>query len=298
MARRHLLLHPRPEVGEIRLQIVPVGRAHPLRPHAADAPGEEGIGHRAATEHDVGAAGGGADGAPAGHVPHLAVGDHRHGHRLADARHPLPAHPRPVAVGFRSRVHHQLLHAAGFQRPRAVEGPRRVVDAQPHLGAQSQSRRHGGAHCGGDVVQQFRLAEQGRAAAVAVDQRRRAAEVEIDARRREPGQAGGVPGEALRVRAHQLHAHRRAGFGARAGEQLRADAGEALSRQQGAGDAHELGDAPVVAPGARQHPAQDVVGEALHGGEDEAGHGEFALSPCPSPACGARAGGRGGFRRR
>ena len=279
MTRFQLLQHPRPVIGDERLQRPPVGRLGLLRARATDAFDEEGIGHRAAAEHHVIAAGRRADGAPAGDVPHLAVGDHRQRHRLADARHPLPAHLRPVAVGPGARMHHQLLRAAGFERPRAIEGARRVVDAEAHLGAESQSRRHGAANGGRDAMEQFWLVEQRRAAAMAIHQRRRTAEIEIDAGRRELGQARGILRQAVRVRAHQLHAHRRAGSGARAVQEFRADAAEAAARQQRAGDAHELGDAPVVASGARQHVAQHVVGEALHGGEDEAGHEVRALSP-------------------
>jgi hypothetical protein len=200
---------------------------------------------------------------------------------MATVRMPISAGGAHDADGDFAAVGDEqaALRAAGHQRPRAVEGARRVVDAEAHLGAESQSRRHGGAHGGGDVMKQFRLVEQRRAAAMAVHQRRRAAEVEVDAGRREFGQARGVLGETRGIGAHQLHPHRRAGCGARAIQQLRADAGEALPRQQGAGDAHELGNAPVVAPRARQHAAQDVVGEALHGGEDEAGHFERSSSP-------------------
>jgi hypothetical protein len=121
-------------------------------------------------------------------------------------------------------------------------------------------------------VEQLRLVEQRRPAPVAIDRGRRAAEVEVDARRVEPRQLGRVVGHAGRVGAEQLDPHRRAAGGGAAGPQL----GEIRVKAR-AGSTEPDTRANSVTAGialdAGQHLAQHVVGEAFHGGEQEAGHG-------------------------
>ena len=167
-------------------------------------------------------------------------------------------------------MHHQFLHAAGFQRQCAVECAVGILDAEPHLGGDRNLARHRLAHGAGDALQQLGLLEQCRAAAIAIHQRRRTAEIEIDAGRVEQRQVGRVGGHDLRIGAEQLNAHRRTARSARAVLQFGTQAGEAGVRQHGGGDADEFGDAPVIAASRGQHCAQHIVGKTLHRGEDEA----------------------------
>ena len=65
---------------------------------------------------------------------------------------------RLVALIPGSRMHHQRCGATVGQRLRAVDRQRGVGDAEAHLGADRNRRRHRRAHRADDPVQQRRLA--------------------------------------------------------------------------------------------------------------------------------------------
>ena len=114
---------------------------------------------------------------PVSDVPHFAVGDHRHAHRIADCGNPFPVCRRFVALLFRSRMHHQRLCPAFSQRRRAVDRQRGIGNAEPHLGRNGNYGRYGGTHRRNNRVEQFRLAEQSRATTMPVHARRRTAKL-------------------------------------------------------------------------------------------------------------------------
>ena len=100
------------------------------------------------------------------------------------------------------------------------------MKAQAHLGRHRHAGRHSAAHRGHNAADAFRVLQQSRTAAVAVDDFGRATEVQVNAGRAHVGQAGGVVSHARGVRAQQLRAHRHTGRRAAAVEQLRHDADE------------------------------------------------------------------------
>jgi hypothetical protein len=114
------------------------------------------------------------------HAPHLAVGDHRNLDRGAHLVDPFPARRRPVAVDLGPAMDDQ------FVAPPAsmawAQSTARLVSSMPRriLAVNGMSAGTLGAHRADDGVQQFRLAEQRRAAAMAIDRRRRATEIDID----------------------------------------------------------------------------------------------------------------------
>ena len=164
-------------------------------------------------------------------------------------------------------MHHQLTGTASGQRNGGLAAQIVITVAQAHLGRHRQGHRHRAPHRRHDGVQQIGFIEQHRAATVAVHRFGRTTEVQIDALGTQFGQTGGVVGQAGRVTAQQLRAHRRAGQGAAAVQQLRHHPDECPRRQQLIGDADELADAAVDAAHGCQHLAQRVVEQALHGRE-------------------------------
>ena len=262
-----------PERREQRLQFGPGQRGRVPAVGGNDRQRQPRVGDHAAPEHQRVAARALAAAQRVGHAPDFAVGDHRDDERRTDLGDALPVRRRAVAVGLGARVHDEFVGAGGRDRLRAFERTRRVVDAEPHLGRDRHRSRHRAAHRGDDAVQVGRVAQQGRAAAVAVDDLRRAAEVQIDPGRAEAGGARRVLGQAHRVGAHQLQPHRHAGARAPAMQQLGHDAGEHALRQQRAGDADELGHAAIDAADAGEHVAQRVVEQPLHRGEQDGRQG-------------------------
>jgi len=271
VAWRSLQRQQGPEARQARLQ---VGPGHGVRRRtvgSAQGPGQAGVGHLATAQHQAVAAGLGAGALGVGHGPDLAVGDDRDAHRGADVGHPVPVGRRPVALQFGAGMHHQLTGATGGQRLGGVDAAVVIAVAQAHLGRHRHLRRHRAPHRRHDGVQQVGLVEQHRAATVTVHRLGRAAEVQVDALGTQLGQARRIVGQAGRVTAQQLGAHRRAGTGAAAVQQLGHHPGEDTRGQQLVGDADELGDAAIDAAHGGQHFAQRVVEQALHGREQD-GH--------------------------
>ena len=175
----------------------------------------------------------------------------------------------------------QFVDAASSQRLRTVDSQAGIVDAEAHFCRKRHVDRNDCAHGASNPVEQLRLAQQRGAAAMAIDGRRRAAEIEVDPGRLQRHQPAGVLGHQIRIRSEQLDAHRRAGSGPAVAEQLGADSLISLDRQHVARDADEFANGPVVAADARQHAAQQVVGEPFHRGEENAGHRKSgALERC------------------
>mmetsp|Transcript_7031 Transcript_7031/g.29880 ORF Transcript_7031/g.29880 Transcript_7031/m.29880 type:complete len:225 (+) Transcript_7031:772-1446(+) len=201
--------------------------------------------------------------------PDLAIGDDRERHGLAHFGNALPVGRRLVAVRLGAGMHDDLLRAGGVNGTGHVQRLAGIHVTQAHLGRHHHLGRHRAAHGGHDGVDQLRLVEQHRTAAVAVHALGRAAEVQIDALGLQRRQPRGVLGQAVHVRAQQLRMHRHAGGGAAAGLELRHDAREHPRRQQLVGDADELADAAVHAADAGEHIAQDVVQQPFHRREQD-----------------------------
>mgnify|MGYP007068798751 CR=1 FL=1 len=178
---------------------------------AARPPRRERVGDRPAPEHDVGAACFKLAADKILDGPHFAVGDDRNVDRRPHFVDRRQARRWTITVERGPAVHDQFVDATAGQRLRAVDGEAGVIDAETHLCRKRDVDRNHHAHGADDLVEQFRLAEQRGAAAMAVDWRRRAAEVEIDAGRIQRHQPAGVLGHEMRVGAGQLHAHRRPG---------------------------------------------------------------------------------------
>lgn len=166
----------------------------------------------------------------------------------------------------------QFVRPAGFNGLGAIDGQAAILDAQAHLGGERDVGRHLGAHRADDGVQQFRLAEQRRTAAMAKDRRRRATEIDIDTGRPVLDDAPRVGRHEMRVGTEQLHAHRRTGFGTAGVEQFRAGTQEGAVGQHALGDPDEFADTPIVAADGRQHIPHQRIGQAFHRGEQDTGH--------------------------
>ena len=229
-----------------------------------DLQGQIGPCHQATPQHEILDATHRTAASPVVDAPDFAVGIHRQRHYFLNPRHPLPIGGRTVGVRLGACVHHQLRGAGRGQGAGAVQGLIAVLVAQAHLGGDRDRRRRRRAHRRDDAVQQFRLAQQHRAAPRAVDGLCRAAEVEVDHRRTKLAGAHRILGQPVRIRAQQLHAHLGAGAGARALVEFRRDAAEHRGRQQLFVDADELAHAPIDAADPGQHVAQDVVDQAFH----------------------------------
>jgi len=252
----------------------------------SDAAGEIGAGDQPAPQHHVGAAAHRADAPPVLRQPHVPVGDQRDGDGLADKGQPLPACRGAKALGAGAGMDGEFRCAAGFHGAGAVQRQGGVVHPEAHLGADRNFRRQRAAHRRNDGVQPLRLAQQDRAGAVAVDGGRGAAKIQVYARRTQCCCNGGVLGETPRIVAQQLHPHRRAVGGASAVVEFRHGAPVFVGRNQMVGNPHELGDAQVDAANARQQVAHRGVGEAFHGGEDQAhSRGGLGGASILAPTC-------------
>ena len=260
-----------PEVGQQGQQVGPGGHRG-----AADGQRQPRVGDHAAAQHQRVAAAGLQAALRIGHRPHLAVGDHRHGHRGADLGNAFPVGRCAVAVQLGARVDDQLAGTGVGDGAGAVEHARLVGIAQPHLGRDLDPGRHGAPHRAHDGVHQPGLVQPHGAAAVPVHRRRRAAEVQVDAWRPQFRQPRRVVGQAGRVAAQQLRPHGHPGGSAAAVQQFRHDAGEDARGQQLVGDADEFRDAAVDAADTGERVAQAVVEQALHGGEKDA-HGPWMM---------------------
>ncbi|KQY81877.1 hypothetical protein ASD35_08850 [Pelomonas sp. Root1444] len=236
---------------------------------ARNAQGQARVGHHAAAQHQVLAAAALARQLGVLHRPDLAVGDEGDGHGLAHGGDALPVGRRLVAIGLGAGMHDDLVSAGRVDGTRHVQRAAVIHVAQAHLGRHHHLGRHRAAHGGHDLVDQLRLVQQHRAAAVAVHALGRAAEVEVDPLRLELRQPPGVLGQAVHVGAQQLRMHRHTRRRAAAVPQLRHDAREHALGQQLVGHADELGHAAVDAAHAREHVAQDVVEQALHGRQQD-----------------------------
>ena len=111
-------------------------------------------------------------------------------------------------------MHDEQFRAAFGQRLRGFERARFVADAETHLGRERHPPCNGATNLRGYPVEQHRLVQQHRAAAVAINLRRGATKIQIDARRGECNEPRRIVSQTPWVRTEQLHAHRRAGGGA------------------------------------------------------------------------------------
>ena len=250
--------------AEQRQQLIPIRR----RP-AAQRKGQARVGHQTAAEHQCVAARLSHAALRVGRRPDLAIGHHGNGHGLADERDAVPVRRRPVAVQLGACMHNEFSGTGVGDGVRAVQHAAVVAVTQAHLGRHRHVRRHGAAHCGHDLVHEFRLVQQHRAAAMAVDSLGRAAEVEVDAIGLQRGQQRRVVGQAGGVGTQQLRAHRRARWCAAALKQFRHQPGVHTRRQQLVGDADEFRHAAVDATHPCEHVAQAVVEHTFHGGEQD-----------------------------
>ena len=255
-------LHQRQQFGPRHLRAAPAG----------DAQRQAGVGHHAAAQHQVFAAASLTRQLSMLHRPDLAVGNDGDGHGLTHGGDALPIGRGLVAIGLGAGVHDDLAASRLVDGARHIQRAAVVHIAQAHLGGDHDAGRHRAAHGSDDLVDQLRLVQQHRAAAMAVDALGRAAEVQVDALGLELGQASGVLSQAAHVGAQQLWVHRHACCRAAAVHQLWHDARENAVRQQLVGHADELAHAAVDAADAGQHIAQDVVEQAFHRRQEN--HGE------------------------
>lgn len=278
-ARLDARLHQLPEVPQHRLQRLPGGggRIGHETLIGQDGQCQTGVGDDAAAQHQVGAARDFDAAARIGHGPDLAIGDHRDAHAGLHIGDALPIGGGAVAVGLGTGVHDQLVGPGFGNRAGAVFGLRIVVKAQAHLGGHGHVGGHGTAHFAHDAVHQVRLLQQRGTAAVAIHHLGRAAEIQVDAGRAQGGKKGRVVGQADRVGAQQLRAHRHTCRRAAALAQLGDDAHIGPLGQYGIGHADELGDAAAQPAHPGQGITQCEIEQALHGREQQ-GHAEFYLA--------------------
>jgi hypothetical protein len=83
----------------------------------------------------------------------------------------VPVGRRAVAVELGAGVHHQFAAPAAAMARALASMRTGIAVAQPHLGRHRHGLRHRAAHGAHDAAHQFRLVQQHRAAAVAVDHR-------------------------------------------------------------------------------------------------------------------------------
>ena len=204
---------------------------------------------------------------------------------LAQVGNAVPISGWAVTVRFGAGVHHQLAGPGRLDGLGAILGAAVVVVAQAHLGRDGNVRRHRPAHRCHDLPHQLGLVQQHGTAPVLVHGFGGASKVQVNAMRLQLGQSGCVVGQAHRVRAQQLHLDRHAGFGAAAVEQLWRDTNESAARQDRVGHTDEFGHALVHPTHAREHIAQRVVEQPLHGGQHDVHGGPENEDAAFSPAC-------------
>ena len=164
----------------------------------------------------------------------------------------------------------KLAGAAGLGRQGAGQRQAAIGEAQADLGRDRDGIAHGAVHRRHHATDSSRVAQQGGAAVVAVDQLGGAAEVEVDAGGAERQGLGRVGGQRLGVRAQQLQVHRHAaGGGQGGGEKLGAVLVKDPGRQACIHDAHELGDRPVEARLTGQQGPGVGIDDPFHGGQSE-----------------------------
>ena len=199
------------------------------------------------------------------HGPDFPIGHHRNGDSQSNVVDASPVGRGAVGIKLGARVNHQLVHPASGQGLCAFHRAGVVVETQAHLGRDRHVRGHRTTHSRGNTGQQFRVLQQRRAAAVAINDLGGAAKVQVDAVRTERGQAGGVLGHANGIGAQQLGPHRHTGRGVSPVSQFGHDAQKSAFGQQGVGDADEFGYATVHAAHAGENVTQDTVQQPLHG---------------------------------
>ena len=168
------------------------------------------MGDHAAPQHQCVAARCRAAAAGIVYRPDVTIRHHRNVDGFPDVMDARPVSGRAVAIRLGAGVHHDFGSPGLANSQRAFHGPAVIVKTQPHLGRHGLVRGHGTPYGRHNFYQQLRLVQQGRAAAVAVHHLGRTTKIQIYAHRAQAGQAGGVFGQANRVRTKQLRPHRHA----------------------------------------------------------------------------------------
>ncbi len=268
MARLAAGFHCLPEFAECNLHCRPFLRLlrsrRRLELTRTDARSQKRIGDRTTAEHHIIDSGAGPAAQPVGCGPHFTIRHHRHCHRLGNAGNPFPVRRRPVAIELGACMHHQTVNAGAGQRLRTGQRLAGIADAQSHLGTQRNAGRQRGPHRTGNLVQQSRLIEQRRAAAMPIHRRCRTAEIEIHAGRLQARETSRTGSHPPRIGTEQLQPHRRAGGGAATSKQLRRDASEKPPRRHVFRNARKRTHRIIVRSERSELRSQQLIQQAFH----------------------------------